>query len=134
MEEEKSVENNQVVDKNVVEPNKSDVAEPIDVVDRKDEIKDGTGDEPVRSVKEEITRGKTRELEEIPRSQPVGFYLKHKINKELVEGLIGNQRFNDSLLAMQLGKMERESYDSLPVGPMLKAILKKKITQKEDIG
>nr|GFA12108.1 putative retrotransposon Ty1-copia subclass protein [Tanacetum cinerariifolium] len=54
--------------------------------------------------------------------------------KPLVEGLIGNQRFNDSLLAVQLGKMERESYDSLPVGPMLKAILKKKITQKEDIG
>ncbi|GKB02468.1 MAK10-like protein [Tanacetum coccineum] len=34
--------------------------------------------------------------------QPVNHYLKHKINKELIEGLIEIQVFNDSLLAMQL--------------------------------
>nr|GEV41158.1 cytochrome P450 [Tanacetum cinerariifolium] len=32
------------------------------------------------------------ELMEMPRSQPIRYYLKHEINKELIEGLIGNQR------------------------------------------
>ena len=75
-----------------------------------------------------------RELVETPRSQPVKFYLKHKINKELIEGLVGNPRFNDSLLAMQSGKMECEAYHSLLVEPMRKAMLKKMINKKEDIG
>ncbi|GJV14758.1 retrovirus-related pol polyprotein from transposon TNT 1-94 [Tanacetum coccineum] len=84
----------------------------------------------------EIIRNAKKEPEEdlvkMPMSQPVGYYLKHEINKKLIEGLIGNQRFNDSLLAMQLGIMDNEIYDSLPVGPIHKAILKKKITKKED--
>ncbi|GJS38549.1 reverse transcriptase domain-containing protein [Tanacetum coccineum] len=42
----------------------------------------------------------------MPRSQPVGYYLKHEINKKLIEGLIGNQRYNDSLLATRLGIAE----------------------------
>ncbi|GJU92245.1 retrovirus-related pol polyprotein from transposon TNT 1-94 [Tanacetum coccineum] len=50
--------------------------------------------------------------------------------KELVE----RPRFNDSLLAMQLGKMDDETYNSLPVGPIHKAILRKNITKKEDMG
>ncbi|GJQ99927.1 hypothetical protein Tco_0522912 [Tanacetum coccineum] len=73
-------------------------------------------------------------LVEMPRSQPLKFYLKHKINKELIEGLVGNSRFNDSLLAMQSGKIECEAYHSLPVEPMCKAMLKKMITKKEDMG
>ncbi|GKA41986.1 zinc finger, CCHC-type containing protein [Tanacetum coccineum] len=43
MEEEKSVKNNEVVDKNVVEPDESDMVEPIEKVDGKEEVKDGTG-------------------------------------------------------------------------------------------
>ncbi|GJX95585.1 MAK10-like protein [Tanacetum coccineum] len=58
----------------------------------------------------------------------------HKINEELIEGLVRNQRFSDSLLAMQLGKMECESYNLLPVEPMRKTMLKKMITKKEDMG
>ncbi|GKA09409.1 hypothetical protein Tco_0688740 [Tanacetum coccineum] len=134
MEEEKSVESNEVVGKKVVEPNKSDITEPIMVADRKGEIKDGTNDKPDRSAEKGLMGEKVRELVETPRSQPVKFYLKHKINKELIEGLLGNQRFNDSLLAMQSGKMECEAYHSLPIEPMCKAMLMKMITKKEDMG
>ncbi|GJY47334.1 MAK10-like protein [Tanacetum coccineum] len=142
MEEENSVENNEVVGKNVVEPNKSDIAESLEEVDRKDEVenrtndevKNRTNDEPDRSTKGDLTREKVRELMETPRSQPVKFYLKHKINKELIEGLVRNQRFNDSLLVMKSSKMECEAYYSLPIEPMCKAMLKKLITKKEDMG
>ncbi|GJU92790.1 hypothetical protein Tco_1317546 [Tanacetum coccineum] len=109
MEEEKSVESNEVVGKNVVEPNKSNITEPIVVADRKDEIKYGTNDEPDRSAEKGLMGEKVRELVETP-------------------------RFNDSLLAMQSGKMECEAYHSLPIEPMRKAMLKKMITKKEDMG
>ncbi|GJW89741.1 hypothetical protein Tco_0167294 [Tanacetum coccineum] len=134
MEEEKSVGNNEVVGKNIVEPNKSDVEETLEEVDREDEVENRTNNEPVRSAEKDVIGEKVRELVETPRSQPVKFYLKHKINKELIEGLVGNQRFNDSLLAMRSGKMEREAYHSLPIEPISKAMLKKMITRKEDMG
>ncbi|GJU19530.1 hypothetical protein Tco_1152872 [Tanacetum coccineum] len=52
MEEEKSVRNNEVVGKNVVEPNKSDIAKPPEEVDRKDEVENRTNDETVRIPRE----------------------------------------------------------------------------------
>ncbi|GJY87277.1 zinc finger, CCHC-type containing protein [Tanacetum coccineum] len=74
-----------------------------------------------------------RELVEALSSQPVGYYLKHKINEKLIEGLIENHRFNDSLSAVRVGKMKRKTYNLLPRGPVYEAILKKKVTKKEDI-
>ncbi|GJS38373.1 hypothetical protein Tco_0563416 [Tanacetum coccineum] len=108
-ENDKDIEKNEVVNKNIIEPSK--------VVDKKKEVKDGTDDAPVRSINEKVSGGQIREEElvEIPRSQPVGYYLKHEINKKLIEGLIGNQRSNDSFPAMQLGKIDDEAYNSLPV-------------------
>ncbi|GKC56034.1 hypothetical protein Tco_1083632, partial [Tanacetum coccineum] len=38
-----------------------------------------------------------KEMTEVPSSQPVEYYLKHSINKKLIEGLVDNRRFNDSL-------------------------------------
>ncbi|GJW74585.1 retrovirus-related pol polyprotein from transposon TNT 1-94 [Tanacetum coccineum] len=134
MEEEKSVGNNEVVGKNIIEPNKSVEAETLEKVDRNDKVNNRTNNGPVRSAEIDLTGEKVRELVETPRSQPVRFYVKHEINKELIEGLVGNPRFNDSLLAMQSGKMECEAYHSLPVEPTRKAMLKKMITKKEDIG
>ncbi|GJV99828.1 zinc finger, CCHC-type containing protein [Tanacetum coccineum] len=48
---------------------------------------------------------------ETPSSRPVKYYLKHRINEKLIEGLVDNNR-----------------------GSVYEAILKKKITKKEDIG
>ncbi|GJX85640.1 MAK10-like protein, partial [Tanacetum coccineum] len=72
----------------------------------KKEVENRTDNEAIRSMKEEITGEGTKELVEMPRSQPIGYYLKHEINKELIEGLIGNQRYNDSLLSTRLGITE----------------------------
>ncbi|GJU30823.1 reverse transcriptase domain-containing protein [Tanacetum coccineum] len=76
-------------------------------------------EEPVR-IANNGPLGEERKIIEPPEPQPVSHYLKHKINKELIEGLIENQRFNDSLLGMKLGKMECEDYHSLPKEPMRK--------------
>ncbi|GJY55606.1 MAK10-like protein [Tanacetum coccineum] len=133
MKEEKSVRNNRVVGKNIVEYNKSNVAGTLEEVDREDEVGNRTNNESSKNTEKDFTEGKVRELVEASRSRPVKFYLKHKINKELIEGLVGNQRFNDSLLAMQSGKMGCEAYHLLPVEPMRKAMLKKMITIKEDM-
>ncbi|GKD68767.1 hypothetical protein Tco_1322857, partial [Tanacetum coccineum] len=109
------IEEGKVVDNNVVEPNKSDLSKPIEEIGRKEETKGGANDETVRNAKKEPKE----ELVEMHRSQSLGYYLKHEINKKLIEGLIGNQCCNDSLLAVQLGKMDNETYDSLPIPELL---------------
>ncbi|GJR46399.1 reverse transcriptase domain-containing protein [Tanacetum coccineum] len=42
--------------------------------------------------------------------------------------------FNDSLSGVRVGKMKGKTYNLSPRGPVYEAILKKKITKKEDIG
>nr|GEU47440.1 hypothetical protein [Tanacetum cinerariifolium] len=133
IDKEKNTENNEVVDKNIIELSELNSLEPQELVDVKKEVENKTDNEAIRSMKEEITGEGIEELVEMPRSQPIGYYLKHEINKELIEGLLGNQTYNDSLLATRLGKMEHETYNSIHVGPMYNAILKKKITKNEDI-
>ncbi|GJR55478.1 hypothetical protein Tco_1405999 [Tanacetum coccineum] len=54
-----------------------------------------------------------------------------KATKEfLIGGLIENPRFNDSLLAMETGKMECEDYHSLPRISIRNAIMFKRVTRK----
>ncbi|GKG20504.1 hypothetical protein Tco_0380305 [Tanacetum coccineum] len=48
MEKEKNIENNEVVDKNVIELSELNTIEPKDVIVMKKEVKDGDNDEPVR--------------------------------------------------------------------------------------
>nr|GEW48200.1 hypothetical protein [Tanacetum cinerariifolium] len=68
---------------------------------------------------------------EAPSSRPEEYYLKHRINKKLIEGLVDNPRFNDS--GARVGKVKGKTYNVSPRGPVYDAILKKKITKKEDI-
>ncbi|GKB08247.1 zinc finger, CCHC-type containing protein [Tanacetum coccineum] len=77
------IENVEVVDKNVVGISELTVVEPSRVVDKEKEVKDEMNNEPIRSVIENITD--------------------RQVKGELIEGLVGNKRFNDSLLEMQLG-------------------------------
>ncbi|GJZ89897.1 MAK10-like protein [Tanacetum coccineum] len=67
-------------------------------------------------------------------SQPIAYYLKHKINEKLIKGLVKNNRFNNSLSGTQVGKKKGKAYKVLPGGPVYDSIIKKKITRKEDIG
>ncbi|GKB37197.1 MAK10-like protein [Tanacetum coccineum] len=88
-----------------------------------------TSDEPLRKATKESV-GEERKMAELPEPQSVSFYLNLKINEKLIGGLIGNPRFNDSLLAMEKGKMEREDYHSLPRKSIRKAIMFKRVTRK----
>ncbi|GKA23473.1 reverse transcriptase domain-containing protein [Tanacetum coccineum] len=54
--------------------------------DKEDEAEN----EPNKKAGKEETTG-------TPNSQPVEYYLKHRINEKLIEGLVGDHRFNDSL-------------------------------------
>ncbi|GJV55317.1 hypothetical protein Tco_1456322 [Tanacetum coccineum] len=78
MEEEKSVKNNEVVGKNVVEPNKSDIAESPEEVDRKDEVENRTNNEPVRSTEGYLIGEKVRELVETPREEETTILKEYK--------------------------------------------------------
>ncbi|GJX18113.1 MAK10-like protein [Tanacetum coccineum] len=74
------------------------------------------------------------EAVDVPESQPVAYYLKHKINEKMIKGLVENNRFNNSLSGSRVGKKKGKAYKVLPGGPVYDVILKKKITKKEDIG
>ncbi|GJT75173.1 MAK10-like protein [Tanacetum coccineum] len=60
--------------------------------------------------------------------------IEHKINEKLIKGLVNNNRFNNSRSGTRVGKKKGKEYKVLPGGPVYDAILKKKITKKEDIG
>ncbi|GKE67735.1 hypothetical protein Tco_1521896 [Tanacetum coccineum] len=66
IEKEKNTENNEVVDKNVIELSELNALEPEEVVDVKEEVENGTDNEEIRSMKEEITGEGIVELVEIP--------------------------------------------------------------------
>ncbi|GJU63353.1 MAK10-like protein [Tanacetum coccineum] len=80
-----------------------------------------------------IKTPENEEAVEAPDSQPVAYYLKHKINEKLIKGLVNNNRFNNSWSRTQAGKKKGKEYKVLPGGPAYDEILKKMITKKEDI-
>ncbi|GJW36315.1 hypothetical protein Tco_0059235 [Tanacetum coccineum] len=73
----------------------------------------------------QIKNPKKEEVVEMPRSRPVEYYLKHRINEKLIEGIVDNKRFNDSLSGARAGKKKGKTYNVLPRGPVYEAILKK---------
>ncbi|GJV71493.1 MAK10-like protein [Tanacetum coccineum] len=93
----RNVKDHKVVSKNAMKFNVSDAAVPLKKSNKEKEAENRTKNEPVESVEKKLTQIKEEELMEAPNSQSVGYYLKHKINKKLVEGLIENQRFNESV-------------------------------------
>ncbi|GJR50620.1 hypothetical protein Tco_1401141 [Tanacetum coccineum] len=135
IEKEKGVEGCKVVEENVMELNELDALEPIESLNKEEEMEEGTDGRSVKGKKEELT-GVKMEVEvlvETPRSRHIGYYLKHKINKKLIEGLIDNHKYNESFLDIRLGKMDHETYKSLPAKSMYNAILKKKLVKKDDM-
>ncbi|GJR04315.1 hypothetical protein Tco_0527299 [Tanacetum coccineum] len=83
IEKEKNTKNDEVADKNVIGLSELNAIEPNCVVDIKNEVVDGINVEPVRNVRDEPEE----EQVEMPKSQLVGYYLKHEINENLIEGL-----------------------------------------------
>ncbi|GJR83832.1 hypothetical protein Tco_0154617 [Tanacetum coccineum] len=95
------------------------------------ETKNGAGN---GAENKPIKKPEKEEVVEAPNSRPVVYYLKHRINEKLIEGLVDNNRFNDSLSGARVGKIKGKTYNVLPRGSVYEAILKKKITKKEDTG
>ncbi|GKE71023.1 hypothetical protein Tco_1529095, partial [Tanacetum coccineum] len=100
---------------------------PVKEVEKMNEVENGAGNKSIKT-------SEIKEAVEASGSQPIAYYLKHKINEKLIKGLVNNNRFNNSRLRTQAGKKKGKEYEVLPRGPAYDAILKKKITKKEDIG
>ncbi|GJX95130.1 zinc finger, CCHC-type containing protein [Tanacetum coccineum] len=111
----------------IEKPTGTETGMPVKEAEKENEAENGIKNEPIRKAgKEETT--------EAPSSQSVEYYLKHMINEKIIEGLVDNHRFNDSLSGARVGKRNGRIYNLLPRGTVYEAILKKKITRKEDIG
>ncbi|GKE43592.1 hypothetical protein Tco_1470876 [Tanacetum coccineum] len=132
--EEKSTKDEAIFDDISGKPDKSKAVASLKEVDVENEAENATRDKLVKNTKEKLKKIAEEKSGETPNYESVGYYLKHKINKKLVEGLIENQMFNDSLSATRVRKMKRETYNLLPKGLVHDAILNRKITRKEDIG
>ncbi|GKE66467.1 MAK10-like protein, partial [Tanacetum coccineum] len=61
----------------------------------------GIKNEPVKTPEND-------EVVEAPGSQPVAYYLKHKINEKLIKGLVNNNKFNNSLSKTRGGKKKKK--------------------------
>nr|GEY75019.1 ribonuclease H-like domain-containing protein [Tanacetum cinerariifolium] len=81
-EEEKNDDDNVMIEDSIL-----DVEMPLKDAKKKNEAANGTKNKPIKSVVEELTQAKEEEAVEAPNSQPVGCYLKHRINKKLIKDL-----------------------------------------------
>ncbi|GJY56708.1 zinc finger, CCHC-type containing protein [Tanacetum coccineum] len=120
-EEERSDKTNETLD-NTVKPTITETEIPVTEAERNNETKN-----------KPIKKAENKEVEEVLSSRQVEYYLKHRINKKLIEGLVDNNRFNESLSKARVGKVKGKTYNVSHRGPVYDAILKKKITKKEDI-
>ncbi|GKA93018.1 MAK10-like protein [Tanacetum coccineum] len=114
-------------DKTDVTPDNTEIPTETKVPGKEAEMNNEAENEPINMAKKEETT-------EVPSSQPVEYYLKHDINEKLIEGLVDNHRFNDSLSRARAGKTKKKTYNVTSKGSVYEAILRKRITRKEDIG
>ncbi|GKD45184.1 MAK10-like protein [Tanacetum coccineum] len=120
-EEERSDKMDETLD-NTVKPTVIETEIPVKETERNNETKN----KPIKIAED-------NEVVEVLSSRPVEYYLKQRINEKLIEGLVDNNRFNVSLSRARVGKVTGKTYNVLPRWPIYEAILKKKITKKEDI-
>ncbi|GJV56437.1 hypothetical protein Tco_1457442 [Tanacetum coccineum] len=111
---------------NTEKPTKTEAEMPVKEVKKMNEVENGAENNSIKTSENE-------EAVEAPGSQPIAYYLKHKINEKLIKGLVNNNRFNNSRSGTRVGKKKGKEYKVLPGGPAYDAILKKKIIKKEDI-
>ncbi|GKC87691.1 zinc finger, CCHC-type containing protein [Tanacetum coccineum] len=90
VEEEKNVGNNGAIGESVVEPSKSEEEKTLKEVDVMNEVERRADDKPAKSVRENVTKNEEEEPVGVSSSHAVGYYLKHRINEKLIEGLIEN--------------------------------------------
>ncbi|GKD30231.1 zinc finger, CCHC-type containing protein [Tanacetum coccineum] len=95
-EEEDNAVNNGAIAESIMEHSKPKEEEPLKKVFMTNEVRRRKDGKPARSVKEIVTRNEEEDPVGVSSSHTVGYYLKHIINEKLIEGLVKNQKFNDS--------------------------------------
>ncbi|GJV29241.1 retrovirus-related pol polyprotein from transposon TNT 1-94 [Tanacetum coccineum] len=116
----------EVTPDNTEKPTKTETEIPIKEVETMSGAENGAKNELIKTPKNE-------EAVEESGSQHIAYYLTQKINENLIEGLVNNNRFNNFRSGTRVRKKKGKEYKILPGGPVCDAILKKKITKKEDI-
>ncbi|GJU57115.1 zinc finger, CCHC-type containing protein [Tanacetum coccineum] len=69
-----------------------------------------------------------------PQPQALGTSFEARVRDYMAAHTKMMERFNDSLSGVRVGKMKGNTYNFLPRGLVYEAILRKRITRKEDIG
>nr|GEZ31528.1 zinc finger, CCHC-type [Tanacetum cinerariifolium] len=82
--------NNRAIVKSIVEPSKYEEEEPPKKASVTNEVERRADDEPTKSVRENVMKNKEEQPTGVSSSYTVGYYLKHKINEKLIEGLMEN--------------------------------------------
>nr|GEV12170.1 zinc finger, CCHC-type [Tanacetum cinerariifolium] len=88
-EEERSIKK-EVTPDNTKRPTETEAEMPVKKAETKNEAENGARNKSIKTPENE-------EAMEAPGYQLVAYYLKHKINDKLIEGLVDNNRFNNSL-------------------------------------
>ncbi|GKB20915.1 zinc finger, CCHC-type containing protein, partial [Tanacetum coccineum] len=89
-EEERNNDNDVATGDDIEKPSKTETGMPVKEAEKENEAQNGIKNKQIKKAgKEEIT--------EAPSSQSVEYYLKHRINEKLIEGLVDNHKFNESL-------------------------------------
>ncbi|GJS24149.1 hypothetical protein Tco_0452781 [Tanacetum coccineum] len=109
-EEEEGSDRTMMTPSNAEKPTKIEMEMPIMEVEEINEVENGA---------KIIKTSETEEAVEAPGSQPVAYYLKHKINEKLIKGLVNNNRFNNSRSRTQAGKKKGKEYKVLPGGLLM---------------
>ncbi|GJS01524.1 hypothetical protein Tco_0318032 [Tanacetum coccineum] len=86
--EEKNDGNKVRISDSIKEHDESNVGMPLKEAEKENEDENGTKNELTKSAEKKFTQAEKEEVVEPPTSQPVGYYLKHKINEKLIEGLV----------------------------------------------
>ncbi|GJV36916.1 zinc finger, CCHC-type containing protein [Tanacetum coccineum] len=87
---EESSNKKEVTPDNTERPTETKVKMPVKKAETKNEAENGTKNKSIKTPVNE-------KAIEAPGSQPIVYYLKRKINEKLIEGLVDNNRFNNSL-------------------------------------
>nr|GFB88949.1 hypothetical protein [Tanacetum cinerariifolium] len=86
-EEERNDDNDVATGDDIEKPTKTEMGMPVKEAEKENEAENGIKNKPIRKAKKE-------EMTKAPSSQPVEYYLKHKINEKLIEGLVDNHRLS----------------------------------------
>ncbi|GJR78226.1 zinc finger, CCHC-type containing protein [Tanacetum coccineum] len=87
----------EVTPDNTEKPNETKTEMPVRKAKKMNGSKNGAKNESIKTPEND-------KAVEASGSQPVAYYLKHKINEKLIKGLVKNNRFNNSLSGTRVGK------------------------------